>query len=230
MTRAILCDIEGTVGPIAFVREVLFPYAARELPDFVRENRERPAVRTQLEAVARQAGVDPGDTERLVLQLQKWIEQDAKVTPLKALQGMVWVRGYESGDFRAPVYEDAHRRLREWRARGFGLHIYSSGSVEAQKLYFRYSDRGDLRPLFQGWFDTNVGPKREASAYAAIADILGAVPEDILFLSDSAAELDAAAAARLRTTWVIRPEDSDVAIAEVRSRHPLAASFDDIHP
>ncbi len=34
--KAILTDIEGTTSSIAFVFEVLFPYAKQHLPDYVR--------------------------------------------------------------------------------------------------------------------------------------------------------------------------------------------------
>lgn len=230
MTRAILCDIEGTIGSIRFVREVLFPYAARALPGFVRAHLDEPAVAAQLDVVASDCDLDRQDTGALIAQLLSWIESDTKATPLKSLQGMVWAEGYRSGDYQGHVYEDALRNLREWRRRGYGLHIFSSGSVQAQQLYFRYSAFGDLRTLFGGWFDTTTGPKQEPSSYSAIAAILGEDPRDILFLSDAAAELDAAAAARLRTTWILRPEDTEVDIATVLSRHPVADSFDWVEP
>ena len=39
-TRAIVTDIEGTTSAISFVHDVLFPYASRELPGFIRQNSE----------------------------------------------------------------------------------------------------------------------------------------------------------------------------------------------
>ena len=41
---AILTDIEGTTSSISFVHEVLFPYASRELPGFVRANYDQPDI------------------------------------------------------------------------------------------------------------------------------------------------------------------------------------------
>ena len=228
--RAILCDIEGTIGSIRFVRDVLFPYAASKLPDFIREHRDDPEVRREVAAAAELAGVDAEDTDQVITHLLRWIRDDVKATPLKALQGMVWVHGYAAGDYQAHVYDDAERCLRRWHSLGHTLHIFSSGSVQAQKLYFRHTGFGDLRPLIIGWFDTTTGPKQEPSAYAAIADRIGVPAGDVLFLSDSPEELDAAAAAGMRTTWIIRPEDSDRDIAGVQSRHALAASFDEITP
>ena len=47
----VLTDIEGTTSGISFIKDVLFPYARRELPRFVREHRDEPEVRRWLDAV-----------------------------------------------------------------------------------------------------------------------------------------------------------------------------------
>ncbi len=44
MINTILTDIEGTTSSIHFVHEVLFPYAAKNLPEFVRNNHAKPEV------------------------------------------------------------------------------------------------------------------------------------------------------------------------------------------
>ena len=48
---AVVVDIEGTVGSIRFVKDVLFPYARSRLRPFVLANRELPDVTRQLEAI-----------------------------------------------------------------------------------------------------------------------------------------------------------------------------------
>ena len=48
----ILTDIEGTTSSIAFVKDVLFPYARRRLPAFVRARGHEPEVRRWLDEVA----------------------------------------------------------------------------------------------------------------------------------------------------------------------------------
>jgi enolase-phosphatase E1 len=149
--------------------------------------------------------------------LQRWIDQDRKATPLKTIQGRIWAEGYEKGAFRGHVYPDAADALRAWNAAGYRLYVYSSGSVEAQRLIFRHSDQGDLEPLFSGWFDTKAGPKRETGSYARIAEAIGEAPGAILFLSDVQAELDAAADAGLRTILIDRTGQTGVnSFAEVR--------------
>lgn len=42
------------------------------------------------------------------------------------------------------VFEDVVPAIRKWREAGMKVYIYSSGSVEAQKLLFGYSTEGDI--------------------------------------------------------------------------------------
>ncbi|HET6632350.1 MAG TPA: acireductone synthase [Rhodanobacteraceae bacterium] len=223
-TRAIVTDIEGTTSSISFVKDVLFPYARQHLPAFVRAHAAQPEVRRWLDQVARDAGVPPADTEAIIDTLLAWIDADRKATPLKALQGMIWQRGYEDGAYRAHLYPEVAAQLQAWHAAGIALYVYSSGSVAAQRLFFGYSEAGDLTPLVSGWFDTETGPKRAAASYAAIAAAIGEAPGRILFLSDSVDELRAAREAGLQVTQLCRPPEA----CPADSPWPCVASFDDI--
>ena len=223
MIRVVLTDIEGTTSSISFVHDVLFPYAADHLGDFIRASVEdSPEVREQLDAVATASGVDGNDIDGLIDVLQRWIREDRKATPLKTLQGLLWEQGYQRGDFRGHVYADAADYLRYWHDEGYRLYVYSSGSVKAQKLIFGFSDYGDLTPFFSGYFDTRIGAKREAASYQAIAGELGVDPGTILFLSDSEAELVAAESVGLQTAWLVRDG------ATVQSNRPVMRHFDDV--
>lgn len=205
MIRVILTDIEGTTSSISFVHEVLFPYSAKHMAEFVRDGEvDDPAVREQLDAVAERSGVAREDIEGLIEVLESWIREDRKETSLKALQGMLWEQGYQHGAFHGHVYEDAAEYLQRWHDRGLRLFVYSSGSVKAQKLIFGFSEAGDLTPFFSGYFDTRIGGKKEAQSYRNILDELGVAPETVLFLSDVEAELEAAEAAGMRTVWLVR--------------------------
>ena len=206
MTRAILTDIEGTTSSISFVKDVLFPYARRALPGFVAAHRDDPEVRRWLDVVATEHGSICND-DVIVETLQGWIDQDRKHTALKALQGMIWKAGYRDADFTAHIYPDAAPALRGWHDAGLPLYVYSSGSVPAQQLFFGHSDAGDLTPLVSGWFDTEIGGKREADSYRRIAERIGLDAAQIVFLSDVVEELDAAREAGLQTVLVDRLED-----------------------
>lgn len=229
MMRAILTDIEGTTSSISFVKDVLFPYARRALPGFIRDRGQEPGVQHWLNLVSAEIGSD--DDDAIIAALQLWIDQDRKHTALKALQGMVWKAGYGGADFTAHIYPDAAPALARWHALGLPLYVYSSGSVPAQQLFFGHSDAGDLGPLFSGWFDTEIGGKREADSYRRIARQLALAPGEILFLSDVVQELDAAREAGLDTVLVDRPEDyPEAREGEAAHGHRRVLSFADIDP
>lgn len=202
--KAILTDIEGTTSAVSFVFDVLFPYAARHLPQFILDHAEEPVVAAQLDAVRAESGEGRADLIRVIEILLQWLAEDRKATPLKALQGMVWQQGYASGQLKGHVYPDAVEALKRWHQAGYALYVYSSGSVQAQKLIFGCSEAGDLSGLFSGYFDTTSGPKREVESYRTIAAAIGLPGEEILFLSDIVQELDAAQQAGLQTIGLAR--------------------------
>ncbi len=208
MTRAILTDIEGTTTDIAFVHKVLFPYARAHIADFVHAHANDPSVREQLAAVSQEAG-RALDDEQAIAQLIRWIDEDKKITPLKALQGVIWEQGYRNGDFTGHVYADVPGALRRWQAEGKKLYVYSSGSVQAQKLIFGYTPFGDLTQLFSGYFDTRIGGKREVESYQRIAQEIGILAQEIMFLSDVFEELEAAKQAGMHTRWLVRGSKPD---------------------
>lgn len=202
---AILLDIEGTTSSISFVADELFPYARKHLPAFLEEHAEEVA------PILAEVPGDPLET------LTRWIDEDRKETPLKTIQGMIWAQGYADGELSGHVYPDTPEALRRWNAMGIAVHIYSSGSIAAQKLIFGHSTAGDLTPLLSGYFDTTTGPKREMLSYARIAQALKIMPGAILFVSDIQAEIDAARAAGMEALLIDRDgRNGDVSsLAEV---------------
>ena len=200
--KAILLDIEGTTSSISFVADTLFPFARKHLANYVAAHRE-----TVAPILAEVPGDDP------VATLLEWMDEDRKATPLKTVQGMIWAVGYANGDLDGHVYPDTPVAMRRWRSMGIDIHIYSSGSIEAQKLIFGNSLAGNLTPLIGRYFDTTTGPKREADSYTKIADALDFAPSQILFVSDVAGEVDAAREAGLRAVLI----DRDGGAGEVSS-------------
>jgi enolase-phosphatase E1 len=224
--HAILTDIEGTTSSIAFVKEVLFPFARAHLADYVEAHAADAQVRQCLDDT-RAAAEDPTmSDEAAIRRLRHWIAEDRKVTPLKTLEGLVWAEGYASGELRSHVYSDAVDALRAWRAAGLRLYVFSSGSIVAQRLLFEHTTHGDLTPLFAGYFDTTTGPKLEEASYRAIAGAIGLPPEEILFLSDQTAELDAAAAAGMQAICLDREE----AVIAAETPHRRVTTFAEIDP
>lgn len=195
--KVILTDIEGTTTDISFVHEVLFPYSANHLSEWVSNNLELPSTQDVLQKVREISGKLDADVESCVNQLLNWQAEDKKITPLKTLQGLIWREGYDKGELKSHVYSDAVEYLRKWYDAGLTLAVYSSGSIAAQKLLFQNTSVGDLNSLFSDYFDTTTGSKKESQSYIAIANNLSVLPEEILFLSDSEKELVAASGANL---------------------------------
>lgn len=222
MIKAIITDIEGTTTSLSFVKDILFPYARNHIQDFVLSHTNQKEVRTLLDDVKKEVGRELSDIE-IMTQLVRWIDEDKKITPLKALQGMIWEAGYRHGDFTGHVYEDAVRNLRRWHELGIALYVFSSGSVQAQRLIFGYSDHGDLTPFFSDYFDTSIGAKRDADSYKKIATVIAIDPSQILFLSDVKEELDAARNAGMQTIWLVRE-----GMIDAHASHKQVQDFDAI--
>jgi len=220
--RAVVTDIEGTTSAIAFVKDVLFPYADAHLDAYVSAHRDDPGVAGALRDAAALAGEPDANDARILTHLHAWIAEDRKATPLKTLQGLIWEEGYEQTGLNGHVYPDVIPVLRAWHAAGLRLYIYSSGSVTAQKTLFAHTAAGDLTPLFSGYFDTTSGAKQERASYETIARSAGDAPEAMLFLSDVEGELDAARAAGMQTARLLRPADTPPGAT---TTHPAFADF-----
>ncbi len=213
--EAVLMDIEGTTTSILFVHDVLFPYAKREMQAFIAEHET--CLGSILDEVKYTAEAPDADLKETTNILLSWMEQDKKITSLKTLQGMMWEEGYKKGEFVGHIYEDAFVSMSEWFRQQMPLYIYSSGSVQSQKLLFSHSSYGDLSPMLSGYFDTNIGDKKQKESYVKIADAMKICPKSILFLSDSIEEVQAAKEAGLQTLLLARNGNGPENTAWVRS-------------
>jgi len=221
--RAVVTDIEGTTTPLAFVHEVLFPYARARLARFVKENGNDGQVASALADARALGGIADTDKDATVCLLLSWMEEDRKAGPLKLLQGLIWRQGYEEGVLKGEIYDDAAAMLRRWHDRDLRLFVYSSGSEEAQRLIFGCSDKGNLAPLFEGFFDTRIGAKSESNSYRTIAGAAGLEADSMLFLSDHAGEIAAANEAGMQVVQIDRTLDRDAWREGETS--PVAGSF-----
>jgi len=234
--RVILLDIEGTVSEIAFVHQVLFPYARQHVGGFLGSHLARPEIQDVIGLMAKDAGAPDGSSwcpfpiespegiAWLVQQVHAWMDRDAKLTGLKALQGFIWESGYRDGLLRSHIFPDVPECLRRWTESGKTVAIYSSGSRAAQKLLFAHTTAGDLTPWISAYFDTTSGGKRETTSYHTIARQLGVPESSVLFLSDIPEELAAAASAGMSTSLVNRPGNR----ATDDQNHPRIRSLEEI--
>jgi enolase-phosphatase E1 len=218
-TRGILLDIEGTTSSISFVYDVMFPFVRRELNGYLDTHWEQADLISAREQLARDAGhpsfeawcgtiaADDLEDQRGIIRTEvtRLMDADVKSTGLKLLQGLIWEAGFHTGEMQAHVYDDVPASLQAWNDQGCDVRIYSSGSIQAQRLFFGHTIAGDLLPLLRGHYDTTTGPKREAGSYTKIASEFGLSPAQVTFVSDVVAELDAARSAGMQTVLAVRP-------------------------
>jgi enolase-phosphatase E1 len=240
-THAILLDIEGTTTPVEFVYEVLFPFARRRVGEFLGRHQLTAEVCADVEALKAEhraddeAGREPpawledtaaSQVESATAYVYWLMDRDRKSTALKSLQGKVWKDGYLSGELKGQVYADVPPAFARWRAQRRSIHIFSSGSVLAQKLLFAHTDEGDLTVYLDGYFDTNTGAKNERASYERIGAALKSHSNEVLFVSDVTAELDAAREAGMGTALCVRPGRP----APGPRGHAIVNTFDVIFP
>jgi enolase-phosphatase E1 len=232
--RVVLLDIEGTTTPIAFVHDVLFPFARARIPAwFQSRSPTDPDVTAIVDGLRAELDANPENhwnhtddwTEaRVVARLLTLMDQDRKSGPLKTLQGRIWEEGYARGELKGEVYPDVPTALERWTGARIDVGIFSSGSVLAQRLLFAHSNAGDLTRFLRWHFDTAIGAKIDEASYQRIVKTLAVPPSQVLFISDVVRELDAARAAGLETRLCVRlPADAPPA-----STHPIVRTLDEI--
>lgn len=231
--RGLLLDIEGTTSSIDFIYGKMFPFVREGLETFLTTNWDVTEVREACDQIRRDRVADLGEAagvmsdrlDGILAEVTRLMDGDAKTTGLKQLQGLIWRQGFESGELKAHLFDDVSPALRQWHEQGLRIRIYSSGSVGAQKLFFGHTVSGNLLPFLEGHYDTKTGPKREAGSYAAIVKDWGLGAEEILFLSDVPAELDAAREAGMQTGLSMRPGNAEI---DVAAEHPRITTFSEL--
>jgi len=237
--RVILLDIEGTTTPLDFVHRTLFGYARANLRPFLEANLSKPEVHRYVANLKVQHATDDkekrmpppwptGSQESEItsaVEYGLWLmDRDSKAGALKALQGLMWQQGYRAGELKGQVYADVPGALDRWCRKAKDVSIYSSGSELAQQLLFSTTAFGDLTRYISAFFDTRVGAKTSGESYRQIASRKGHREDEILFLSDSLAELDAARSATLRTALVARAAGH----GSRQEGHSIISSFDEL--
>jgi enolase-phosphatase E1 len=236
--NAVLLDIEGTTTPIAFVFEVLFPYARTHLHDHLERHHMTADYQSLVddlhgehdrdmehgEAVPAWNETSPDARVSSLVRYCEWLmDRDRKSTPLKAIQGKIWEDGYRRGELVGEMFADVPAALKRWTRQRIGVGIFSSGSVLAQQLIFRHSSAGDLTPYLRWYFDTTTGAKSESDSYRRIARAMDTSASDVMFMSDVIRELDAARDAGMATRLAVRPGNPPVADAR---GHQVIHDFD----
>ncbi len=221
----LLLDIEGTTCPVSFVSDVLFPFAKQELSHYIKQSWDKIPHNKPIQAAKKEwlddespesmqikqqvAKQETEEMDGLIQYLKHLISIDKKSTALKDLQGKIWEHGYNIGELKSQLFPESAECLRKWHEQGLTLSVYSSGSIQAQKLLYRHSPAGDLEKLFSHWFDTHTGPKKSTESYTKIAEQLHSSPNKIWFVSDNGEECDSARLAGMQTLFSLRDGNPD---------------------
>lgn len=225
----VIMDIEGTVAPIEFVHQKMFPYVRDNVQTYLDKTWETEQTQADIKLLIDQSTtdktegfdnislIDAGSLDKatllpqLVANVTSQMDIDRKIGALKTLQGHIWAEAFGSGALVAELYPDVYDALELWSQKDGKdqktLCIYSSGSIGAQKLLFSHTAKGDLTPIFKGFYDTGVGFKREMGSYVNILKDLGmeSSPQKCLFLTDIYEESVAADLAGMKTVIILRP-------------------------
>ncbi len=223
--KSILLDIEGTTTSISFVHDVLFPLSIKEMNAFLKKNWNNPIISEEKFLLKKELLINQSTPESLSKILTSWIKHDKKHTQLKLIQGKIWKEAYQNGEVKSHIYEDVPIALKKWQEEKISIYIYSSGSVQAQKLLFQYSMYGDLTSYLSGYFDTKIGSKKDKESYFKISEKIQVPPENILFISDSAEELDAASKANTQVVLSVRDQTQS---SPTKIKYPKIESFDSL--
>ncbi|GLT35190.1 hypothetical protein SLA2020_096620 [Shorea laevis] len=192
--RCILLNIEGTTTPISFVTDILFAYVRDSIGEHLAST------------------YNTEESQRDIILMRSKIQDDLEQAMIRAdgewqwLQGHVWRTGFQSKELVGVIFKDVPDALERWHASGIKVYAYSSCRREVQLLLFSYSNFGNLRKYFCGFFDTTVGNKNEPQSYFEILQTVGIEkPLDMLYVTNSLQEAVAARAAGLEVRIAMRP-------------------------
>jgi len=233
--KIIICDIEGTTTSISFVKDVLFPFSKQHVNNFLSENRDDPEVQSifsELQKLPEYKGeynevLNDNSITEITNFVKTLVDNDKKLGPLKCLQGLIWKRGYDNGSIQGHVYSDVLKAFKKWTDQKIKIYIYSSGSVQAQKLLFLNSVDGNLLPYITGHFDTNIGYKQHPSSYESILKQMQTSAQGVIFFTDIIEEAIAATTAGIQAILLERPGNKPFVEIECK-KFVIIKSFDDI--
>lgn len=220
--RAVILDIEGTIGDIDFVKNIMFPMTKEKLPLYLKKPQQA-GITSEIDEVKKDIAAEQKkevswvQQEEVLEYLINCIDEDRKYTPLKAIQGKIWAEAFLSGQLVSHFYDDVLPALKRFSEHDLLIAVYSSGSIAAQKLYFKFSSAGDLSGFVRAWFDTRSGPKTDPASYQHIAADLGLPAGELLFFTDNLNELEAATQAGWQTAQLLR---DNVLPADNFDQHP----------
>lgn len=224
--KVALFDVEGTLSPLTFVKNKLYPYVRENLKTYLENHWDNEECQADVTALRKQVSEDKAATpipdsaednrddviKAIVANVVAQMDGDSQSAGLRTLQSHMYREAYKTGKVQGEVFDDVVAALKKFSADGIKVYTFSSNSSESQKLLLGYTEKGDLSEYFSGYFDSETGGKADKASYTKIAGEAGVDASAVMFFTDLPAEAAAAAEASFKTTLVER--DGNAALTD----------------
>ncbi|MBN2567694.1 HAD-IA family hydrolase [Candidatus Woesearchaeota archaeon] len=199
---AILIDVVGTVAPFSLISRLDDDFAQHGLVAIVMAEG---TLQQTVDRIKRKHGFSTG------WEVYHHVLGQLKAGSLEhdyiALEGLVNAKGNESRGLKSFFYPDTAPALMRWKGTGMRVSVYTDGLPSPAECLFRFSEQGDLTPYVERFFGTDDGRlKTDPDSYRNIADQIRTSPKGIMYVSDTVADLDAAATAGCEVRRIVRPD------------------------
>lgn len=242
--KAIVFDILGTASKSGFLEKILFPFLKGNLENFLNQHWNRKDFKLLYNKIMEQsiefnkqepatpvvAAYDSANGKSSLLQFINFITDNGINSPaVTHLRFKVWFEGYQQSKLRTPIYSDVPNQVRKWFAEGVKFYVFSNTWVEAQKALLKNTNHGDLTNLISGHYDNDFGSLMEPESWRRLCADIKEQPQNVLFLTKSPAEGNAAAEAGLTVVLVLTHRHNVKAVShEDRTKFPYVRTLNDL--
>lgn len=221
--KAIVLDVEGTTTPSSFYGTTLRPFIKRYLQKYLRDNYDSQVVKDLINRIRADnrkqienrvpvtaipaEGSDMTDIIKAIDNTVKNELDETKTRAVFSLCVLLWSEGYYSGELKGDVFNDVPAAFRNWKRDGIKVYLVSDALMEIQEMLFTRSKFGNIDQFIEGYFCTeDYGSRQNKECYEKVCRRIKLSPEDVVFVSDSKSETDAASTAGLQTLTISRDD------------------------
>ncbi|XP_013397492.2 enolase-phosphatase E1 [Lingula anatina] len=223
--KVLLLDVEGTTSPISFMKNEVNQYVTENIQEYLTKNWESEELQNVITSLREQAQQDKEAGTEGVVEVKaaddpqeeviasitenlKWqMSQEKATTAACQLQSQILREAFKMEKMKGKLFDDVVPALKEVATDSRQVYLFSTTSMDVQKLLFTYSAQGDNSKCLSGFFDSKVGAKTEMESYKNIINDIGVKPEETLYVTDMPAEAQAAGKAGIGVFLLNRPEN-----------------------
>lgn len=216
----IVLDFLSTAIKAGFIEKGLYAYVRKHGKEVLKQNWGKAEFKELIGKVRRQVRRDRRTNEAVPEVVDKnasldqqadsiynsliwYLDQRKETSAHYKLKFAIYEVGYLEGKLITHVYTDVAENMRAWHARGIMIYIYSNAWVRTQKLFMQKTNHGELDSCITGYFDTSdIGDPTEVGSFKKLIHRIDVPAANILFLTKSIAEGNAAKAAGIDSLLV----------------------------